>query len=302
MVWRAHILLFFVSLFYAGNFTIAKEVMPEFIQPFGFIFMRVSTMLIVFLIYHRLFVKEKVDRKDIPKLALCGVFGVAINQMMFFKGLSWTMPINASLIMTTTPILVLLASALLLKEKITAQKILGIALGATGAILLIAYGNPVNISQESIWGDLMVFINAVSYAIYLVLVKSLMEKYHPITVVKWVVIFGFFYVTPFGIQEFSQIDWQSFNKIVWLSVAYVLFFATVLTYFFNASALKVVNPSTVSIYIYLQPLLATIIALALGKDGLNAIKILSSILIFTGVALVSFSLSKREKSKLEQTN
>lgn len=289
----AHIGIFIANFIYAANYTVAKEVMPAYIQPFGFIVLRVLAGMSLFWLFHTLFVREKVEREDWVRLALCGLFGVAINMLCFFKGLAWTTPINAGLMMTTTPILVLLTSAFVLGEKITQRKIFGIGLGLAGAILLISYGQKVAFGGEGFWGDLLVLINALSYGIYLVLVKKLMKKYHPITIIKWVFTFGFIYVLPFGWSDIQLIEWGTFPMSIWLAFGFVLFFVTFLTYLLNATALKIVNPSVVSIYIYLQPLIATLIALSFGKDELTGVKIISGILICLGVYLVS------SKGKLE---
>ncbi len=286
---KAHLALFSVALIYGANFSIAKEVMPTYIQPLGFILMRVVSGVVLFWLFHTFFIKEKIDKKDIKQLVLCGLFGVAINQMCFFKGLNWTTPINASLIMTTSPMLVLIISSFALKERITSKKILGILLGCMGAVLLIVYGQSIKFNPKGILGDLFIFINAASYSIYLVLVKKLIKKYHPITVIKWVFTFGLLFVFPFGIQEFLIIEWQTFPLNIWLAVVYVLFFVTFMTYFLNGYALKTVNPSVASTYIYLQPLLATIIALLLAKDELSLEKVIAGLLIFIGVFLVSHS-------------
>ncbi|MCB9048270.1 MAG: DMT family transporter [Lewinellaceae bacterium] len=285
---KAHIALFLVALIYGANYTIAKEVMGGgYLAPLPFILLRVSSAVVLFWLFHRALVREKVARADLGRLALCGLFGVALNQMFFFSGLHWTTPINASLIMTTTPILVLVVSALILGEGITWRKIGGIVLGASGAILLIAYGAKLSFGGQRILGDLLVFFNASFYGIYLVLVKKLMTKYHPITVVKWAFTFGLIFVIPFGGPGLLDVRWASFTPGIWLAVLYVLACTTFLAYLFNAYALSIVNPSVVSIYIYLQPLLATLIAVAFSRDHLTPVKALAALLIFTGVYLVS---------------
>lgn len=270
--------------------------MPNYIEPFGFILLRAATACVFFWTVHRFFVQENVARSDFGRLILCGLFGVAINQLMFFKGLNWTTPINAALIMTTTPVLVLVTSALLIGERITWRKVVGVSLGITGAILIILYGGtPIVEAENQFLGDIFIFINATSYGIYLVLVKSLMRKYHPMTVIKWVFTFGFFFVIPFGFNEFRVVEWSTFPVGIWLAVLYVLLGATFLAYLLNAAALKALNPSVVSIYIYLQPVLATIIALIFGKDALTLQKALPSVLIFIGVYLVSSAQQSRAK-------
>jgi len=285
---KAHLALFSVALIYGANYTIAKDVMnDEYILPAPFVLMRAVFGAFVFWGIHRVWVKEKVAREDFPRLVLCGLFGVAINQLLFFEGLKLTTHINAALIMTINPIAVLIASAILLKEPVSRQKILGIGLGIVGAIMLIMYGNKVAFDLAGSLGDLMILINAISYGVYLVLVKPLMSKYHPITVVRWVFLFGSLMVIPFGFSAFEAINWSGFPTYIWAEVAYVLIFTTVLTYLLNAYALQMVQPSVVSIYVYLQPLLATFIALFLGKDVLTAWKVVAGIFIFTGVFFVS---------------
>jgi len=297
---QAHIALFLVALIYGANYTIAKDVMGEgYLEPLPFILLRVSCGTLLFWIFHRMLVAETVEKKDLLRLAICGLFGVALNQMLFFSGLNRTTPINASLIMTTTPILVLIASAIYLGERITPVKVGGILLGALGAGLLIAYGERLSFGEG--WkGDLLVFLNASCFGIYLVMVKKLMLRYHPVTVVKWVFLFGLCFVIPFSVKGALVTDWQSFTPRIWLAVAYVLICTTFLAYLFNNFALSVVNPSVVSIYIYLQPLLATLIALLVGSDQLSPIKILAASLIFAGVYLVSFGGKKRQKLSLKE--
>ncbi|MEM9920035.1 MAG: DMT family transporter [Bacteroidota bacterium] len=295
---KAHIALFTVALIYGANYTVAKEVMNNgYIQPVGFILIRVTAALFFFQVFQRLFIREKIARQDLLRFFLCGLFGVAINQICFFSGLKYTTPINASLIMTTTPILVLLSSAILIGEKITFQKILGILIGATGAIMLISFGQKVDFQREQLFGDLLILINACSYGIYIVLAKTLMDKYQPLTVVSWIFFFGWLFIIPLGFKEASMVEWGSFPLHIWLAVAFVILLATVVTYLLNAFALSIVNPSTVSIYIYLQPLLASAIALAFAKDKLEPEKVLAGAMIFVGVYLVSQSSVKKAVAK-----
>ena len=263
--------------------------MPNFIQPSGFILLRVTGAITFFSFIYFLFVKEGVDRKDIIRLAICGIFGVAINQLFFFKGLNITTPINAAIIMTSNPVLVIIMSAVILHEKLNIRKGIGIALGLIGASALILNGGSLSVNTDFVLGNTLVFINAVSYGLYLVLVKPLMQKYHPITVMFYVFGFGFLYVLPFGYSELLVVEWTSFSpKIVW-EVTFVVICTTVIAYLLNSSALKQLNPSTVSIYIYTQPVLATLFAVFSEADNLDEMKIISASIIFVGVYLVSIS-------------
>lgn len=262
--------------------------MPAYIKPFGFIFIRVAFTTSLFFLLHRFWIKEKIQRSDIGLLAACGLFGVVINQEMFFLGLSITTPINASLIMIMTPILVFVISFLLAHEKATWQKISGIALGATGAFIIIS-GKGFNFSGATVLGDLFILINATSYAVYLVMVRPLMKKYHPLTVIKWVFFFGLLPVTLFGFGQFRDIQWNSFTSQVWAGLAFIVVCTTFLAYLLNILALREVHSSVVGAYIYLQPVLATAISISLGKDALDAQKLVSAVLIFAGVYFVSFA-------------
>lgn len=292
----AHASILGANIIYGVNYSIAKDVMPEYIAPFGFIFCRVSGALLLFWLLQLFTKSEKIDKGDFWRLAVCGIFGVASNQLMFFYGLNLTTPINAAIIMTCNPILVLIISAVIIGERITARKVGGIFLGICGATGLILYKNQLSISSDGFIGDLFIFLNATSYAIYLVLVKPLMQKYKPITVIKWVFLFGFMIVIPFGYQEFTEIQWETFTPSTWSSFLFVIIGTTFLAYLFNIFGLKELNPTVVSTYIYSQPLIATIVALLLQKDELSIVKVGSAILIFAGVYLVSLKPNKQKKS------
>lgn len=285
----AHLAVLFVSLIYGANYTIAKDVMSEnHLQPVGFVWLRVSFALLVFWLLHHFLIKEKIERKDLGLLALCGVFGVAINQTFFFAGLNFTTPINASLIMTTNPILVLLIAAAIGQERITLPKFIGIVLGMSGAILIITNGRGIVFTGDQALGNLLVLTNATSYGIYLILVKKLMVKYKALTVVKWVFFFGLLYITPVGLPQLFDVNWSGFPTGIWLSIAYVLIFTTILAYLLNAYALNTLQSTTVSIYIFLQPLFAAMVALSLGKESLTLIKVIAGVLILSGILMVTF--------------
>jgi len=291
-IFLSHIALIIVNLIYALNYTIAKDVMPEYIQPSGFILLRVIGGSILFFLTYLFFVKERVKKKDFFRLMLCGLFGVAINQLFFFEGLNLTTPINAAIIMTISPVLVIITSAIIIKEKITVRKIIGIFLGLIGACILILNSGDISFENDFFTGNILVLINATSYAIYLVLVKTLMKRYNPITVMFYVFIFGLIFVLPFGIDEILKIDLTTFNEEIYLKIGFVVICTTFIAYMFNAFALKSLNPSVVSVYIYLQPLLASLIAIALNSDSLSLVKILSAIFIFSAVFLVSIPSKK----------
>ena len=291
---KVHFALFTVSLIYGATFTIAKQVMPTYIQPFAFILMRVSVAAIFIFIFHSIFIKRKItDWRDMKQLFVSALFGVAFNMLLFFKGLSITTPINGAVLMMNTPIFVVVFAALYLKEKITYQKVIGILIAAFGAVLLMG-GTNFNFSGQTVWGDVMVTANAIIYAFYLVYAKSLMQKYHPLTVTMWSFLFGWLVVLPFGAGEFMEINFNDFTPQIWLFVAFVTIGSTFLTYVLNAYALRKASSSLVGSYIYLQPVLATLIAVISGKDMLTLEKLVYVVVIFCGVFLVSWKKNLAE--------
>lgn len=276
------------TLIYGVTFTIAKDVMPFYVKPDAFILLRVLGATVVFWLAG-LFVKsQKIEKQDYKKIILASFFGIALNMLCFFKGLSLTSPISASVMMVTSPIMVLIFSSILLKEKIIKRKIIGVFVGLIGAILLIVYGNNGdNTDTDSTLGNFLVFINAASYGLYLVLVKKLISKYHPITFIKWFYLFGLVLVIPFSFIEFTEISWTSMPADIYSKVGFVIFFTTCITYLFNLYGLSKLKPTTVGVFIYLQPVIATIFALSMGSDSLSLVKMCSSGIIFFGVYLVS---------------
>ncbi|MCE3281139.1 MAG: family transporter [Bacteroidetes bacterium] len=287
-VLQAHLALLLVNIIYGVNYSIAKRVMPEFVEPFAFVVMRVGGALILFWIVSAVFIKEKVEKKDFPRLALLALFGVALNQLLFLKGLSITTPINASIIMISNPIVVLIIASFVLKEKISLNKITGIVFGLAGAFLMLTFNGDFAFGSETIAGDVMILVNSISWACYVVLVKPLMKKYNTFTIIKWVFLFGFFYVLPFGFSEFKEIEWSVMPAEIWYDILFVVVATTFLAYILNTYALRALSPSVVSIYIYLQPFIATLFAIYYyHNDTLDARKILSAALIIIGVFLVS---------------
>ncbi len=276
-----------VSIIYGVTFTIAKDVMPKYVEPFGFITMRVGGSVILFWLISFFGPKEKIALEDFPRIVAAALFGVALNMLTFFKGLSYTSPIMGAVLMVTTPMIVLVLSAFIMKERMKKRKVLGLLLGLAGTITLILYGKSMTNAPNAALGNLLVFINAISYGFYLILVKKLMDKYNAFTFVKWIYTFGFIMVLPFGWNEFHAIVWATIPMGIFWKIGFVVVFSTFLTYLLNLVSMRELKPTTVAVFIYLQPLFATIFAVGLGKDELSLVKLLSAVLIFTGVYLVT---------------
>tara|TARA_R110001583_G_scaffold49679_2_gene155475 strand:- start:836 stop:1765 length:930 start_codon:yes stop_codon:yes gene_type:complete len=291
--YKAHIALLGANVIYGINYIVAKGIMPNKIDPTAFIFLRILGASLLFW-FIKFFVKEKIERKDFPRIIVCGVLGIAINQLFYFHGLNLTSPIDASIIMTVVPVMVLIFSYFLLKEKITKNKLIGIIIGAIGAFLLIWYSNK-TAGKSSVLGNLLILSNAIFYSFYLVYVKPLMKKYKPITVISWVFLIGLLFMIPFGYNNVVNTDFSAFTLNTYLVITYVVVGTTFLTYLFNIYALSKVQPSVNGSYIYLQPVVSFIVvsiyAFVLGHteyaQDINSIKIVSCILVVLGVYLIS---------------
>ena len=276
-----------VSIIYGVTFTIAKDVMPEYILPYGFISLRVGGSVLLFWLVWLFVPKQKVALADFPRIIAAAFFGVAFNMLTFFKGLSLTSPISAAVLMVSTPIIVLILSAIIMKERMLKRKVFGIVLGLVGTAVLILYGKSVGNASNANLGNALVFANAISYGFYLIVVKKLMEKYDAFSFVNWIYLFGFIMVLPFGYGELQAFDYSNLPTDVVLKIVFVVVFSTFLTYLLNLLSMKELKPTTVAVFIYLQPLFASVFAISLGKDDLNWVKIGSALLIFSGVFLVT---------------
>ncbi|GAB4154502.1 MAG: DMT family transporter [Winogradskyella sp.] len=287
--------LFGVQLIYGLNYTIAKTVINEnYIKPFGFVLLRVLGATALFWILSLFFPKERIEKKDYIKFFVAAIFGVVINLLFFFKGLEYTSPIHASAIMTIIPVIILVLSSYFLKERITSIKIIGIVVALCGALVLTIYGKSARVGDNVPIGNLLILINAISYSVYVILIKKLTEKYHPFTFIKWLFLIGLVILIPFGYEDLNEVQWQTFTPYITFSVIFVVVGATFGTYLLNPYALSKLKASTVGIFIYLQPVIATLFALSVGADFIDAIKIGAIILIFTGVYLVT---TKRKQKR-----
>ena len=280
---------FGATAIYGMNHTVAKVVITHYIGPFGFIMLRVVGACILFWLISFFIPKETIERKDFLRIAFTALFGMCINMLMFFKGLQLSTPINSGVIVTLTPIIILILSAFFLKEKLTQFKFLGIVLGFTGALLLILYGNSnkvINAPDISL-GNTMLLINAVSFGAYLVMVKPLTKKYSTVTLMKWMFLLGVIYTFPFTITEFIEVSWKTLPfEAIW-RIGFVIVGTTFLTYMFNVYALKTLPATTIGAFTYLQPIITIVYAVITGNDILDGVKILACLLVFLGVYLVS---------------
>jgi drug/metabolite transporter (DMT)-like permease len=286
---KAHLAVLGTNVFFAANFTFVKMISPSLVKPFGLNIFRVGISLILFWLLWALG-KEKrwIKKQDIGRFALCALTGVAINQMLFIKGLTLTSTIHASLLMLTTPILITLFAWWVLKEKLTLINAVGLFTGIAGAtVLVLAKENSVH-AVDYLTGDILVIVNAISYSLYFIIVKPLMHRYSALEVIRWVFTFGFLLILPFGFTQAAETPFQSFHTSDYLILAAIVLTGTFLAYYFNAYGIRHLGAGITGAYIYTQPVFAVLIAsLVLGEDFTGR-KILAAVLIFLGVFLVGF--------------
>jgi drug/metabolite transporter (DMT)-like permease len=280
---------FSATTIYGMNHTIAKVVMPHYIGAFGFIMLRVVGAAVLFWTVSLFTPKEIIEPKDYVRIIFGALLGMCINMLMFFKGLQLSTPINSGVIVTLTPIIILILSAFFLKEKLTSIKFLGIILGFSGALLLILYGNTsqvVNAPNVTL-GNSMMLINSICFGSYLVIVKPLTKKYSTVTLMKWMFLLGIFMTFPVTYSEFSEVSWNTLPFEALWRMTFVIVGTTFLTYMFNVYALKTLPATTIGAFTYLQPLITILYAVITGNDILDGVKISACLLVFLGVYLVS---------------
>jgi drug/metabolite transporter (DMT)-like permease len=262
--------------------------MPNYVGALGFVMLRVIGATALFWIISIFGPKEKIDKKDYLRMFVCAIFGMGVNMMVFFKGLSLSTPINSAVLVTTTPIIVLIMSAVLIKENITRRKVFGIFIGLIGALGLILFGAEIRQDAPNIaLGNFLILMNSVFYGTYLILAKILISKYHPFTFMKWLFSLGILICMPFGYHELTEINWANLPfDIIW-RIAFVIIGTTFCTYLFNIFALTQLKASTLSAFVYVQPLIGILFAIATGKDTLTTIKIMAAAMVFIGVYLAS---------------
>ncbi len=296
---KSHIAITIASLLFGMNYWIGKKLMPDFMDPYQITFFRLIGAYLICYTYEKIWVRVKIDRKDILKIALLSFTGVGISQLLFFIGLNYTSPVDASIIHALSPIVILLMAAFIMKEKITGVRIAGILIGAAGAFMIIALNQNSELAPGSLKGNLLVLANITLYSYYLVMIKPLMAKYNVFTLMKWLFLFAILFVTPFTISSVIKTNFSAFTGYSWFSLFYVIIGTTFLAYILTVFALRYLSSVVVGFYIYLQPLVSVIAGLLIFNEKLTSIKIIAGLLIFLGIYLVN---RQKDDSKVENIN
>jgi drug/metabolite transporter (DMT)-like permease len=293
--YKAHLLLILVTIISGANYTVIKNIIPDQMSANALIFIRSAMGLVFFtLLNHFLAPKVKIEKQDRMPIFISGLLGVTLNQIFFYNGMGITKPINGSIINLINPITVVVFSAFFLKEKLGFYQIFAILIALSGALLLIDF-NSFYINQSTFWGDVMIFLNALCFGMYLVLVTPLVRKYNPYLIAKWNFGTAFCCLLPLAFTDLGLVQWYNFEQSDWLSLTYILLLTTLLVYFLNYYLPQITSPQTIGMYIYFHPFLAAIIAICAGKDEITFKKIISGFLILGGIYLSQYD--KRIKSR-----
>ncbi len=279
---------FGATTIYGLSHTIAKEVMPTYVQGFGLVQIRLMGAASLFWIVSFFIPKQRIARSDFPRMVLCAFLGMALNMLCFFKGIELSTPINSAVLITVTPILVFVFSAVLIKERLLLPRIIGVVLGFVGALVLIFFGGEIRQDAPNIpLGNLLFLFNAAGFGMYLVLVKSLSAKYTTVHLLKWLFLFGFLMSLPVTYNEFNAVSWASLPfEAIW-RFGYVIVGTTFMTYLLNVYALKQLKASTIGVFTYLQPLIGIAYAIVVGADVFTTSKLIAAVVVFMGVYLVT---------------
>ena len=289
-----HIALFVANLIFGINNPVSRSLMPEILSPYTLTFFRFSGGMILFWTVSLFIKQEKVPPKDIFLLFLASIFGLILNQIPFFVGLSMTSVIDAAIVVTMLPIVTMLLAAIVIKEPITLMKAVGVVVGASGALLVVFNSHGKALSHGSFWGNIIVFGAVSSFALYLTLFKSLISRYSPITIMKWMFLFGPIIGLPFCYSSLASTNFAALTSGHYLRIGYMVVFATFLGYLLIPVGQKVLRPTTFSMYNYVQPVVASLAAILIGIDSFGYEQALSAVLVFSGVYIVTKSKSRAQ--------
>ncbi len=304
---KGHLAILLASVIFGLNISITKGLMAEgWIDSMGVTYARMIVACVAFWVASLFVPHEPVTRRDLVILFFGGFLGIMLNQASFIIGLDYTAPIDAGLVLTITPVLVMIFSAIFLKEPISVKKAGGVFLGAAGAILIVlssVHGHTA-MARNPLLGNLLVLLSCCSYGTYLIITRSIMQRYSPITLMKWMFLFAAIMALPLGAKHVLSAKALSPEAgfDVWWRMAYFTLGATFITYLLIPVALKRIRPTTVCMYNYVQPLVATIAAIMLGQDTLSWQKPVAAVLIFTGVYMVTQSRAREDVERDEMQN
>lgn len=287
-----HFACFGAYFIFGFNIIICKDLAnSHLISPLGLFCIRSTFTAFLFWLVSFFLPREKVEKSDLLKIFFASMLGLFLTQLSFLKGITLATPLDTSIITSITPIFTMFVAAVALKEPITLKKVGGVLLSFLGVILLIL--NSVSLgggaTQTQPLGVVLIILNAFIFALYLGIFRPLIVKYHVVTFMKWMFLFSTLVSIPFGVGEFVSLDYAALSNEFILELLYLIVFATFVAYFLIPFGQKHLRPTVISLYSYLQPLIASVMSVCLGMDVLNWQKIVAAAAVFTGVILVNKS-------------
>lgn len=297
----AHLCLLCAGSFWGLMAPVGKEAMMHGIDGIDMVAFRVLGGAILFWLTSLFTTREYVPVRDILKMGAAGLFALVFNQCSYTIGLNMTSPSNSSIMTTSMPIFAMLLSFFILREPITWKKAGGVFLGCTGAVIIITTSaKSGNAKVGNIWGDLLCMSAQLSFALYLALFKPLAQKYSLFTMNKWMFTWATVLIWPFAFGHVADIDFAHVPMSTWWETGYVIFFGTYLGYICMMVGQKILRPTVVSIYNYVQPVVSVSVSVMLGLAEFKGVQAIATVLIFTGVWLVVRSKSRRDLSAARQ--
>lgn len=297
----AHLSILTACVIWGLMSPVGKSAMAGGIDGLDLVSFRIAGGTILFWAASFFAKREHVPLKDCLLMLVAGLFALVFNQCCFTIGLSMTSPSNASIITTSTPIFALILAAIILKEPVTWKKACGVLIGCCGAVILIlTSASAGNAKVGNIWGDILCIVAQLSFALYLTLFSKLIKRYSVFTINKWIFLWSAVLILPFSSQHVLATDWNSVPTAAWLEAGYVVFFGTFVAYLLTMVAQKVLRPTVVSTYNYVQPMVAVSVSLLTGMAVLKTSQCVAMVLVFCGVWLVIKSKSRNDMLKAEQ--
>jgi len=298
--WKGHLSMLVACIIWGLMSPIGKDAMINGISGFAMVIFRVTGATLFFWITSLFMPNEHVKTRDMVLFFFASLLSIVFNQCSFTIGLSLTSPINASIVTTTSPIITMIVAAIYLKEPVTGKKVMGIFLGALGALILILGSATAGHMDSSLEGDLLCFLAQFSFSCYLSIFKNLISKYNVITSMKWMFMYASICLVPFSYNELNSLNWNAIPVRVWLDTSFVVFGGTYIAYILMMMAQKILRPTIISMYNYVQPIVATVVSVAVGLGTFGWTKGIAVILVFYGVWLVTQSKSRVQMEKEKQ--
>lgn len=292
---KAHIALFAAGTMWGLMSPIGKAAMDAGITSLSLTTMRMIGAAVLFWTASLFMPKERVSKNDSILLFFAGMLSIVFNQGLFIFGLSQTSPVDASIITTSLPIITMILATAFLKELLTPKKVVGVIMGAVGALLLILSNNENVNNSGNIWGDTLCVIAQISFACYLTFFRKIISRYNIFTLMKWMFTYATIVFLPFSYHELSIVIHGNFSINTWLEVGYVILFGTFFTYMLVMIGQKTLRSTIVSMYNYVQPIVGACASILIGMGTFSWNKAFASILIFIGVYLVTYSKYSNKK-------